>query len=299
MMLVGYAAALCVGAYMVALIERWSVTGRIDPLAPLNAGIALLGRESLVPRQADRSLFEAAPIVLLLAATLAAAVLPLAPGAIAVDLATGALFLHAALAYVMIAALMAGWGANGAYAMIAGWRFLGQLLGYGMLIVMPTAAVAMRAQSLSTLSVVRSQGDLWNVLSQPLGFVVFVVAAMAVAFVPPFDLPVASGEVAGGVSAEYTGVRLAVFRLGRLVLVAALAVTITVFYLGGWLGPVLPGWVWTALKSLLVMAAMFWTGRFVPRMREEHLLAWCWKLGIPLALANIAWVGVTLLAVGA
>lgn len=299
MTLVGYAAALIVGVYVVALVERWSATGRFEPLAPLATGVALLGRESLVPRRVDRSLFEAAPVVLLLAATLAAAVLPLAPGAIAVDLATGALFLNAAMAYVMVAMLMAGWGPNGAYAMIAGWRFLGQLLAYGMLIVMPIAAVAMRAQSLSTLTVVRSQGELWNAVSQPLGFVVFVVAAMAVAFLPPFDLPAAEGELAGGVNAEYTGVRLAVFRLGRLVLVAMLAVAITVFYLGGWLGPALPAWAWTAFKSLIVMGAMFGVGRFVPRIREEQLLAWCWKLGIPLALANIVWVGVTLLWVGA
>jgi len=287
---------LLVGAYLVAVIEGWSATGQVRPAAPLQAGLALLGRESLVPRRSDRLLFETAPALLLGAAILAAAVLPLAPGSIMADLATGALFVNAALAYVMVALVMAGWAPNGAYAMVAGWRFLGQLVAYGMLIVMPLAAVAMRAQSLVTTDVVTAQAALWNIVAQPLGFVLFWLAAMALCFLPPFDLPTAPGELAAGVMGEYTGDRLAVMRLGRLVLVVTLATTITVFFLGGWLGPVLPPWAWTSLKTLIVAALMLSIGRYVPRIRDEHLLAWSWTYGIPLALVNIFWVGITLLA---
>ena len=116
-------------------------------------------------------------------------------------------------------------------------------------------------------------------------------------FLPPFDLPTAPGELAGGVQAEYTGWRLAIFRLARTLLILTIAAAITVFYLGGWLGPVLPPWAWSALKTLTVAAAMLFAGRYVPRLREEHLLAWWWKLGIPLALFNIFYVGVLLLVV--
>lgn len=288
---------LLVGAYTVAVIERWTVIGRFEPVAPLSAAAGLMARESLVPRRPDRILFEAAPPLLLVAATLAATVLPLAPGAIVTDLATGALYVNAVLAYVMVALVMAGWGPNGAYAMVAGWRFLGQLVAYSMLIVMPIVGVGMRAESLSNIDVVRSQAPLWNALYQPIGFVLFVLAAMALAFLPPFDLPTAPGELAGGVSGEYTGARLAIFRLARLILVVTVALAITVFYLGGWLGPVLPDWVWSAVKTLAVTAAMFVAGRQLPRIREADLLAWSWKLGIPLALANIAWVGIVLLVV--
>ncbi len=287
---------LLVGAYLVAVIEGWSATGQVRPAAPLQAGLALLGRESLVPRRPDRLLFETAPALLLVAAILAAAVLPLAPGSIMANLATGALFVNAALAYVMVALVMAGWAPDGVYAMVAGWRFLGQLVAYGMLIVMPLAAVVMRAQSLVTTDVVTAQAALWNIVAQPLGFVLFWLAAMALCFLPPFDLPTAPGELAGGVMGEYTGDRLAVMRLGRLVLVVTLATTITVFFLGGWLGPVLPPWAWTSLKTLVVAALMLTIGRYVPRIRDEHLLSWSWTLGIPLALVNIFWVGITLLA---
>jgi NADH-quinone oxidoreductase subunit H len=285
------------GAYLVAVLEGWVSTGSFRPAWPLVSAVALLGRESLVPRKPDRIFFEVAPPLLLVSSVLALAVLPLAPGLIVADLATGALFVNAALVYVMVALVMAGWGPNGAYAMVAGWRFLGQLLGYSMPIVMAIAAIAMRAESLLTTRVVDSQAPLWNAIYQPIGFVVFFLAAMALAFLPPFDLPTAPGELAGGVQAEYTGWRLAIFRLARTLLILTIAAAITVFYLGGWLGPVLPPWAWSALKTLTVAAAMLFAGRYVPRLREEHLLAWWWKLGIPLALFNIFYVGVLLLVV--
>jgi NADH-quinone oxidoreductase subunit H len=286
---------LVIGLYVVAVVEDWTVSGRVRPAAPLWGALALFGRESVVPRQPDRLFYETAPMLLLLAALLSASVLPLAPDLVGIDLATGALFVNAALAYVMVALVMAGWGPDAPYALVGGWRFLGQLVAYGMLIVMPIAAVAMRAQSLAMTAVVMSQASLWNALAQPLGFALFWLAAMAVAFLPPFDLPNAAGELAGGVFSEYTGVRLVVVRLGRLVLVLSVATAIAVFYLGGWLGPVLPPWLWTGLKTLAVVVAMLLMGRFAPRLSSDALLAWSWKLGIPLALVNIFWVGVTLL----
>ena len=288
---------LLAGTYGVAVLEDWASTGRFRPAGPVLSAAALLGRESLVPRKPDRIFFEVAPPLLLVAAVLAAAVLPLAPGLIVADLATGALFLTAALAYVMVALLMAGWGPDGAYAMVGGFRFLGQLVAYSMLIVMPITAVAMRAESLLTTEVVTSQAPLWNAAYQPLGFVLFWLAAMAVAFLPPFDLPNAPGELAGGVEAEYTGWRLAVMRLARALLVFTLALAVTVFYLGGWFGPVLPPWAWTVAKTLAVAAVMLFVGRYVPRLREADVLAWGWKYGIPLALVNIFYVGVVILGV--
>jgi NADH-quinone oxidoreductase subunit H len=289
---------LLVGAYLVAVLEGWVSTGRLRPAGPITSGLALLGRESVVPRRPDRIFFEVAPPLLLVAALLAAAVLPLSPGLIVADLATGALFVNAAWVYVMVALLMAGWGPNGAYAMVGGFRFLGQLVGYSMLIVMSLTAVAMRAESLFTTEVVESQAALPNAIYQPVGFALFFLAAMAVAFLPPLDLPTAPGELAGGVVAEYTGWRLAVMRLGRAVLVVTLAAAVAVFYLGGWLGPVLPPWAWSALKTLLVAAVMLLVGRYVPRLRETHVLEWSWKIGIPLALLNIFYVGVLLLVAG-
>ncbi|MEZ4522743.1 MAG: NADH-quinone oxidoreductase subunit H [Thermomicrobiales bacterium] len=284
------------GAYVIAVLESWFMTSRFRWLAPV-AGLGELAKEPVIPRLSDRVFYESAPLILLTVPLLGFAVLPLTPGVIVTDLATGALFLNAALAYVLVALVMAGWGSHGAYAMVAGWRFLGQFVGYGMLVVMPIAAVAMRAQSLSTTEIVRSQEALWNAVFQPMGLLVFLPATMALGFMPPIDLPVAPGELAGGVSGEYTGPRLTIFRLGRLVLVVTLATAVTVFFLGGWLGPVLPAIAWTSIKVTGVVALMLAAGRYVPRLREEQVLMWSWKFGIPVALANIFWVGVILLAV--
>ncbi len=286
---------LLAGAYLVAVLEDWVENGQFRLTAPVIAGMALLGRESIVPRKSDRIFFEVAPFLLLVSAVLAATVLPLTPDLISTNLATGALFINAALVYVLVALLMAGWGPDGAYAMIGGWRFLGQLIAYAMLIVMPITAVAMRAESLLTTQIVVSQANLWNIVYQPLGFVLFFVAAMALAFLPPFDLPTAKSELAGGVEAEYSGVRLAVFRLGRLTLIITLASATVVFFLGGWLGPWLPPWAWSTIKILAVTIAMLLAGRAMPRIREADLMAWGWKLGIPLALLNIFLVGVMVL----
>ena len=289
--------ALVLGAYLVAVLEDWSVHGRWRPGGPALAAVALLGRESLRARKMDGLFFETAPVLLLVAGLLAAAVIPLSPGLIITDLATGALFLNAALAYVLVALIMAGWGPNGAYGMIGGWRFLGQFIAYAMLIVMPITAVAMRAESLSTVQIVMSQAELWNLFYQPIGFVLFVIAALGLAYLPPLDLPLAPGDLAGGIEAEYTGIRLGILRLGRMVVILALAGAVVTFYLGGWLGPWLPGWAWSAFKTLLVAGAMVAGGRFLPRIREARYLALSWKLGISLALANIFLVGVIALVV--
>ena len=289
--------SLGVAVYLVAVLEAWSVGGRFRLAGPAYAALSLIGRESILPRKSDRLFFEAGPVLLLMAALLSVAVIPLSPDLIIVDLATGALFLNAALAYVLVALIMAGWGPNGAYGMVAGWRFLGQFIAYAMLIVMPITAVAMRAESLATTAIVTSQEALWNIVYQPLGFVLFVVAGMGLTFLPPFDLPIAKGDLAGGVEAEYSGARLAVLRLGRMVLIVAVAGATVTFYLGGWLGPVFPPWVWNAGKILAVSAAMLLSGRYMPRVREARYLAICWKLGVPLALVNIFLVGVIALVV--
>lgn len=289
--------ALVPGVYAVAVLEDWATHGRLRLGGPVVAAVALLGRETVLARKPDRVFFETAPVLLLIAGLLAVAVIPLAPGLIITDLATGALFLNAALAYVLVALIMAGWGPNGAYGMIAGWRFLGQFIAYAMLIVMPITAVAMRAESLMTTEIVMSQAALWNVFYQPIGFVLFVTATIGLAYLPPFDLPLAAGDLAGGLEAEYTGIRLGILRLGRMVVILSLAGATVTFYLGGWLGPWLPDWAWSAIKILLVTAVMLGIGRFVPRIRESQYLAINWKLGIPLALANIFLVGVIALVV--
>ncbi|AWM32253.1 complex I subunit 1 family protein [Hymenobacter nivis] len=283
------------GVYALAVLEYWSVAGRLAWARPVRLALKLLAREEIKPRQRDAVFYETAPVLLLAAGTLAAAVLPWSASTPLLSLATGALFVNAAFAYAMVALVLGGWSSNGAYAMIGGWRFLGQLLAYSMPMVMALTATVMRAESMVPVQIVLSQRGLWNIVYQPVGFGLFYLAALALAFLPPFDLPVAAGELAGGAWADFTGARRLVLRLGRLSLVMSLAVTITVFYLGGWQGPGLPGVVWTLLKTLLVAASFFGVGHYVSRVRYDLLLEWSWKYATPAALLNILWVGILLL----
>jgi len=281
--------------YGIAVLERWSVYRDWDFAYPFKVFPGIFIQEDITPRKHDPTFFETAPILFLAAAFVANGVLPFAPGVVPGGIATGALFVNAAWAYIMVALLMAGWAPNGVYAMVGGWRFLGQLVAYSMPIVMAITATVMRAESMDMLKIVESQASLWNIVYQPLGFVLFYLASMAMAFLPPFDLPQAGSELAGGVFAEYTGKRLLLFRLGRLILIFSLSLAITNFYLGGWCGPLLPDIAWTFIKTILVAASLFWAGSFVPRIRYDHMLEWNWKYGVPAALVNIFWVGILLL----
>jgi NADH-quinone oxidoreductase subunit H len=283
------------GVYALAVLEYWSVAGQLAWGRPARLVLHLLLQEEIRPRQSDTVLYETAPVLFLAAAALAAAVLPWSADAPLLGLATGALFVNAAFAYVMVAMLMGGWAVNGVYAMLGGWRFLGQLIAYSMPLVMALTATVMRAESMLPARIVTSQLALWNIVYQPIGFGLFYLAALALAFLPPFDFPVAAGELAGGVWAEFTGTRLLLFRLGRLLLIMTLALAVTVFFLGGWQGPWLPGFAWTFLKTLLVAASFFGVGRYLPRLRYDQLLEWSWKYATPAALVNILWVGILLL----
>lgn len=295
MMWIGIIALYLFSIYFIAVLEYKITHKSWDMGRPFSVLASLFIQEDIKPRKNDTVFYETAPILFIAVALLAVGVLPFSRELVLSDMATGALFINAALAYIMVAMLMGGWGPNGLYSMIGGWRFLAQLIAYSMPIVMAITATVMRAESMSMLAIVESQDSLWNIIYQPVGFVLFYVAAMALAFLPPFDLPTASGELAEGVWAEFTGVRLMVFRLGRLMLIFTLSFAIAVLFLGGWDGPLLPGFIWTFIKTIVVAASFFGAGQLMPRVRHDHLLEWSWKYATPAALFNILWVGILLL----
>ncbi|WP_020404896.1 complex I subunit 1/NuoH family protein [Gracilimonas tropica] len=283
------------GIYLMAVMERWSLSGSLQWAGPARSFLRLFVQEEIKPRKHDTVFFETAPVLFIAVILLVIAILPFGKDLVLVDLATGALFINAALVYIMVSLMMAGWSLNGVYGMVGGWRSIAQLIAYSMTVVMALTATVMRAESMFMGGIVESQQTLWNILYQPIGFILFYLSAMAIAFLPPFDLPTADGELAGGAWADFTGLRKLLFRLGRSVLVLTLSVAVTVLYLGGWMGPWLPGFVWIFLKTLLVAVSFFVLGRYLPRIRHDHLLEYHWKYGIPMALLNIFIVGVLLI----
>lgn len=283
------------GIYFIAVAERYFYSNRFDITYPIRKLFYLFHQEDIKPAQRDSVFYETAPFLFVAAVIAAFSILPLTENTVLVPMATGGLFLNAALAYIMVAMVMAGWSANGVYSMIGGWRFLAQLIAYSMPVVMTITAAVMRAESISLIKIVESQQSLWNILYQPIGFVLFYLSAMALSFLPPFDLPLSRSELAGGVWAEFTGVRLLVFRTGRLMLILTLSVSIVVLFLGGWYGPWLPGFGWMILKTAVVSVSLMVAGKKVSRLHHDQLLSWSWKYLTPAALFNIFYVGVILL----
>lgn len=283
------------GIYFVALLEQRAYSGRLEWGRPWASLLRLFAQEEIRTRRHDTVFYQSAPVVFIGVTLLAVAVLPFGRDTLILDLGTSALFINAALVYIMVSLILGGWSANGIYGMAGGWRAMAQLIAYSMAVVMAITAAVMRAESMQITEIIRSQIPLWNIAYQPVGFLLFYFAAMAMAFLPPFDLPIAEGELAGGAWGEFTGARKILFRLGRLILVMTLSLAVTVFFLGGWSGPLLPGFLWTFTKTALVAGSFFWVGRLLPRIRHDHLLEWGWKYAVPAALFNILQVGILLL----
>jgi NADH-quinone oxidoreductase subunit H len=284
------------GAFIVALLEQAIVERRVAPAGLAGGALRTLRQPLTMPDVKDAWLFHGAPALLLMGAVLGLAMVPWTPDFRGLDFESGAILYSAALAYVTPAVFMAGWGSGRPLQVIGGFRFLALMLAFEMPIVMAVTAAAAPPESLRPTSIVEAQDVVPLALSQPLAFVLFVPAIMAVAFIPPFDLPQADGELGGGAFSSYTGVHAALVWLAqKILLLGAAAMTVTLF-LGGWQGPLLPPAVWMVLKTAAVVAVMLYAGRRLPRVEIDRLLPFAWKIAIPLAILAIVWSGlITLL----
>jgi NADH-quinone oxidoreductase subunit H len=191
---------------------------------------------------------------------------------------------------------MAGWASANKFSLIGALRAAAQLIAYELPLVLGAAAVVMAAGTLSMIGIVQAQEPHWYVLTQPIGFVIFIVAALAELTRPPFDMPVADSEIIFGAYTEYTGLKFAFFLLAEYGGIVAFAAIASVLYLGGYLP--LPGMeaipqpLWMAGKIGALSFLIIWLRATYPRLREDQLQRGSWLALIPLALAQILVVGV-------
>ena len=279
------------GAAAVALLEQLTAGTRPAPAALLRNGAAVLRQPLARPDMRDAWLFHMAPGLLLLAAIGALAFVPWAPGFRGVDLSTGGIAFPAALAYVTPAIFMAGWGAGRPLAVVGAFRWLALMLAYAMPLAMVITAVAAPAGSLRPTDIVDVQHAVPMALVQPLAFVLWLPAVMAVSFLPPFDLPQAAGELRGGAFSEYRGLDAALVALAQRVLVVAVSGMTAALFLSGWHGPLLPPAVWMALKTVAVATLILAIGQRVPRLEIDRVASLAWKAANPLAILAIVIAG--------
>lgn len=294
---------LAVAPYVVAVIDG-AVAARVAGdarglrgafLDPLRRGAVLLMQPGTGTERSDAVLWAVAPGTLAAVAAAALTVIPLADGFAIADVRTGIVVFGAAEVIAMVAVYLHGWSSNSALSMVGAYRMLASTLSFLLLSMFVLIAVALPAQSLSIGQVVASQTELWNVVRQPLGLPLFLVVALGGAFWGPLDLPVGR-DLSGGTTAETSGVQRLVWEWARHAMLAVYALMTATVFLGGHLGPGLPGPVWLALKSLAVLLLLVWLGHRIGRVTPDRFVSLAWTVLLPLSFIDLAWAGLEALA---
>lgn len=254
-------------------------------------GVKFAQKEDVIPAAADRRVFALAPAVALIPYLLVMVVIPVAPGLVGVDLDAGLFFALAVMGVGVLGSIMAGWSSGNKYSLMGGMRSAAQLMAYELPLVLAASSVAMAAGTLSLPDIVGAW-QWWWLPWQAIGAVVFFVAGLAELRRPPFDMPIADSEIIMGPMTEYTGMRFALFMLAEYAGIIVLCALTTVLFLGGWHGPLLPGVVWTLLKTALLVFVVIWVRVSYPRLREDQLQRLAWVALVPLALLQLALTGV-------
>ncbi len=306
---------LLTGAAYLVLAER-KILGRmqlrygpnrVGPfglLQPAADAIKLLTKEDFIPAQADKVIFFVAPGLAAVTALLAFAVVPFAPPItvfgrevpmVVCDLNIGVLYFLGLSSLAVYGVALGGWASNSKYALLGGIRGLAQLISYELAMGLSLVPVVLMARSFSLTDIVLAQETVPFALLNPLAFLIFLVSVAAESKRIPFDLPEAENELVAGFHTEYSGMRFGLFFVGEYINMMILGSMITVFFLGGWLGPGLPPILWFVIKVLAVAFLFIWMRGTMPRLRYDQLMHFGWKVLIPLSLLNVLVTGAVLL----
>ena len=319
-------AALVLG-YTFLLKMMSHMQSRLGPMDPggfhgwfqlIGDGIKFIQKEDIVPAGADKRVFKMAPAVVVMSTFLMFVVLPAGPTAVvagrlhngqSTGLDVGIFYALAVSSLSVIGVLMAGWASSNKYALLGALRAAAQLIAYELPLVLAVVGVVVQAGTLNLQGIVVAQqhGKIfgWSgigspfILTQFIGFALFMVAAQAELTQPPFDMPVAESELVAGYMVEYTGFRFLFFFIGEFGTAFVYAGIAATLFLGGWSVPhlnneALANVVGPAVlfaKVMLVAFLMFWARFSYPRLREDQLQALAWKWLIPIALINILITG--------
>ncbi|MDP6084639.1 MAG: NADH-quinone oxidoreductase subunit NuoH [Nitrospinota bacterium] len=297
---------LLVVAYM-TYVER-KVLGRIQVrlgpmrvgfhglLQPIADGIKLMFKEDVIPREANRWVFVAAPIMTLIPAIASFAIIPFGDSVsvlgVSVDLViadvnVGILYFFALSSLGVLGFVMAGWSSNSKYSLLGGLRGSAQMISYELTLGLSVVGVIMLTGSLSLVDIVDAQAEVPFILLQPLGFALFMVAGVAEVNRAPVDLPEAETELVAGYHTEYSSMKFAMFFMGEYAAMITISALASTLFLGGWRGPLLPPVVWFLVKMFFFLFVFIWLRATFPRLRYDQLMDYGWKVLLPLALANI------------
>jgi NADH-quinone oxidoreductase subunit H len=271
-------------------------------LQPLADGIKLIFKEELIPTEADKRIFLLAPIVTVVPALIILAVLPFGgevsifgrPVSLSVagDINVGILYITAIASISVYGIVLAGWSSNNKYATMGGIRSTAQMISYELALGLGFIGPILLAGTMSMNGIVDAQRGLWFFILQPLGLLVFLIATLAEVNRAPFDMPEAEQELTAGYHTEYSGLKFAMFFMAEYVkMIAVSAIAATLFF-GGYRGPFIDQMPWLGpiyllLKVMILLFGMIWVRATLPRLRYDQLMAFGWKLLLPIALLNV------------
>jgi NADH-quinone oxidoreductase subunit H len=299
--------ALVVFAALLTWIERRLLGFWQDRYGPNRVGafgtlqvvadmIKILFKQDWVPPFADRAVFVLAPAIVMAALLVAFAVVPVAPGIGIVDLDIGLLFFLAFTSLSVYSTVLAGWASNSKYSLLGGLRGAAQMLSYEVFMGLSLLGVVLLSGSFNLRDIVEAQRGLWYIGPQLLGFVIFLIAGIAETHRLPFDLPEAESELVAGFHTEYSSMKFGIFFIGEYVGIILISAMIVTLFLGGWLGPLLPPVLWFLLKLAFFVGFFILLRASLPRPRYDQLMAYGWKVMLPLSLLNLVVTGAVLLA---
>lgn len=266
--------------------------GILQPAADL---FKLLTKEDVDPPFSDKVLYYLAPAIVMFTTMLAFGIIPFGEQLsrydlfVVSDLNLGVLLFLALSSIGVYSVVFAGWSSNSKYSTLGGLRATAQMISYELSMSLSALAAVMLSGSFNLRDIVHAQHPLWFVVLSPLGFIVFLVSVAAESRRTPFDLPEAENELVAGYHTEYSSMKFAMFFLGEYVSVMLLSCLITIFYLGGWIGPgpVWLGPLWMLIKILVLVFLFIWVRASYPRFRYDHLMELGWKWLIPLSILNL------------
>jgi NADH-quinone oxidoreductase subunit H len=254
-------------------------------------------KEDWIPPFADKPVFVLAPLIILITVLGSFAVVPFAPGIVVSDLNVGILFVLAMSSLAVYSVALAGWSSNNKYALMGTLRAIGQMISYEVFMGLSLMGVVGLAGSFSLVDILDWQArHTWFCLPQALGLIVFMIGGMAEMRRTPFDIPEAESELVAGFHTEYSGMKFAAFFLGEYIGMTLISSLIVVLFFGGGQGPWLPPLVWFLVKIFALMAMFILIRGALPRPRYDQVMAFGWKVMLPLALLNLVVTGAFVVA---
>jgi NADH-quinone oxidoreductase subunit H len=277
--------------------------GVLQPLADV---LKLLSKEQSTPETAVPWMMAIAPIISIATAVAALAIIPFGPpgawgghfGLYGLDVPIGILYFLAFGSLAFYGLMLGGWASGSKYSFLGAMRAAAQLISYEVAIGLSLLGVAMTAGSLSIVDIVRDQGDMWYIVPQFVGFLIFMVAGFAETARAPFDLPEADAEIVSGYNTEFGGMRFGSFFMAEYIEVVIISGIAAACFFGGWHGPGPEALdpLWMLLKLLFFVFLFIWIRATLPRLRYDQLMSFGWKVLLPLATLNVLVTAIVLVA---